>query len=383
MLLDQISLLTAIAFSCAALMITMLVSWLGSRANGHLLSWAAGLALTTVGVVAFSTLDDHYDPVMQFAAFALLLSGFALIYGGARQFRHGTMSMPIVFAIWASLIGLTIIAFAAGLSGVATIITNLGSALLLVLAAYEYWAGRDEAPLPLVAVATLYAATAVSFALCAAVLLFDRQFVLEARPSNWAEDLNSIMVIVALTGIGALSVTLSQARTAHRHRREALTDQLTGLLNRRALFDAFSGRKIDSGVAVMLFDLDHFKLINDRLGHAGGDQVLQRFAQIVRANVRTTDTAARLGGEEFCIVLQNLPSRSAGSVAERIRAALEQSATPSGQRTVTITVSAGVATSGGEGELFENLLARADEALYKAKSAGRNRVHSADLRLVA
>ncbi|HTN63087.1 MAG TPA: GGDEF domain-containing protein [Devosia sp.] len=381
MLLDQTSLLTAIGFSCAALTLTLLVSWIGARSDTYLLSWAAGMGLGVLGVVLFNTVSKPYDPTLQLAAFILLLGGFAAICAGAQQFNRGTISLPLLVGLWASVTSATALAFALGYSGIGTAITNIGIAVLLSLAAREYWLGRAEAALPLIANAALYLLVAVSFALCGMVLLADGQFVLTDRPQNWAEDINGIVLIIGLTGVGALSVTLNQFRIAHHHRREAMTDQLTGMLNRRALFDALSGKMVEPGIAIIMFDLDHFKAINDRLGHAIGDQVLEQFARIVEANVRAADTAARLGGEEFCVVLGQMSSRSAAVVAERIRDSFEHASITSPEGPAQATVSAGIAISGAGGEPFEHLLGRADSALYKAKSAGRNRVHA--VRLVA
>ncbi|HWU17334.1 MAG TPA: GGDEF domain-containing protein [Devosia sp.] len=377
MILDQISFLTAIGFSSAALTVTLLVSWMVSRKDSYLLSWSIGMALVVAGVIAYSMLDQ-YVPAMQLMSFALLMAGFTFIYGGAVQFRTGTISIPKVFSLGSATIGLTGVIFALGYSGIATAAANFGIAQLLGLAAFEYWAGRKEAPLPLTLTVALYALTAVSFMLCGLVLLIEGQYVLTARPANWAEDINSIMAIIGLTGIGALSLTLNHSRAARQHRSEAMTDALTGLLNRRALFDAHGAGRLEPGTAIIMFDLDHFKSINDRLGHAVGDCVLQDFAGLIRDSIRPTDAAARLGGEEFCVVLTSLPQRSAATIAERIRAAQELAGIA-----IASTVSAGVAISGVDGDTFEALLRDADEALYKAKSAGRNRVHAPGPRLVA
>jgi diguanylate cyclase (GGDEF)-like protein len=190
------------------------------------------------------------------------------------------------------------------------------------------------------------------------------------------------VLIVDITGIGAVSLTLNQSRWARHHRREAMTDGLTGLLNRRALFAAMD-TPLQPGAAVIMFDLDHFKSINDQLGHAAGDAVLEGFAALVKSELRRDDLAARVGGEEFCVVLRDLSKRSAAGVAERIRAGLAATRTPTERGVAETTLSAGVAISSVDGEPFEVVLKRADDALYAAKSAGRNRVHAPAPRLVA
>lgn len=380
--LDQLSLLTAIAFSSAALTITLFVGWLGARHDSYLLSWSIGLSLVVAGVVLFGMLAEGYSAGLNFASFALTQGGFAFIYAGAVQFRAKPMPMAAVAIMGTGLIALTGVAFLAGLSGLGTIFANLGMALLMAMSAYQYWDGRAESRLPMVSNAALYAIAAVSFVLCAGVLAFEQRWILTAQPRNWAEDINAIVLIVGITGIGAVSLTLNQSRWARHHRREAMTDGLTGLLNRRALFAAMD-TLLRPGTAVIMVDLDHFKSINDQLGHATGDAVLEGFAALVRAELRYDDVAARLGGEEFCIVLRDLTGRSAAGVAERIRAGFEAARFPTDRGDAETTLSAGVAISGVDGEPFETVLKRADDALYAAKGAGRNRVHAPTPRLVA
>lgn len=131
-----------------------------------------------------------------------------------------------------------------------------------------------------------------------------------------------------------------------------------------------------------MFDLDHFKQVNDRLGHAEGDRVLQRFAGVLQRELRHTDIASRIGGEEFCVVLNAIEQDAARTIAERIRqgfADLELAIADTG---LMATVSIGLAMSTGDEE-FSSLLNRADAALYQAKNGGRNQVRLAALRLVA
>lgn len=158
--------------------------------------------------------------------------------------------------------------------------------------------------------------------------------------------------------------------------RAAATDPLTGLANRRA-FDAALQRQKDGGGAigghVALFDLDHFKGINDRFGHAVGDAVLQTFARVARASVREGDLVARLGGEEFGIVLANAGRDQAQLVCDRLRAAFAATPTPAGAAPVLVTASAGVAAIRAAVPVADTL-EQADAALYEAKRAGRNRL---------
>jgi len=380
-LLDQTSLLISIGFSASALMLTLVLTWLGTRSDRYLLTWAVGLALIVGGVLLYG-LVEIYDPALQYASFSLMFAGFAAIWVGAAQFRSVDGPVNAAIFAWIGVTAVMGLAFVAGLSGVGTMIANIGCAAFFGLAAREHWLARAESPLPQIAMAGLYTLTVVSFVLCAIALVLDGNFVLTARPSNWAEDLNSISIIVVLPAAGAVAMALHQLRGTAAHRLLAMTDSLTGLLNRRALFDLAGHDALPTGDAVVMLDLDGFKAINDRFGHAVGDDVLRRFATIVRRSIRDTDTAARLGGEEFCLILRGLDPAGAQSATERIRAELE--ATPAlAPDYGSPTVSAGIAISSALGDSFDRLLREADERLYRAKDAGRNRVFGPSRRLAA
>lgn len=163
----------------------------------------------------------------------------------------------------------------------------------------------------------------------------------------------------------------------------AVTDQLTGLHNRRYMMGqlkALCARAAQGGdpVAVLLLDIDHFKLVNDGYGHDVGDEVLREFAVRLATKVRAIDLACRYGGEEFAIVMPGARLEDAHRVAERIRLHLGGEAihVSGGSNLLSVTISVGVAVSTGEGDLPDLLLKRADEALYEAKAGGRNRVIS-------
>ncbi len=161
----------------------------------------------------------------------------------------------------------------------------------------------------------------------------------------------------------------------------ALTDELTGLYNRRYLYahlDELVARVSHEGpgTALLLFDIDHFKQVNDSHGHAAGDDVLRELAQRALNSVRGVDLVARLGGEEFVVVMPETGLAIAAAVAERLRFAIASqpfTIRSSGER-LPVTVSIGATTTGSGGDDRDRLLERADQALYSAKSAGRNRV---------
>ncbi|MDX1946439.1 MAG: GGDEF domain-containing protein [Pirellulaceae bacterium] len=152
------------------------------------------------------------------------------------------------------------------------------------------------------------------------------------------------------------------------------TDPLTGLCNRRALDETLVNLlqmldRYGTGFAIAIFDIDHFKQINDTFGHLHGDRVLQQVATLLDQSIRETDTVARFGGEEFVALLPATDLHGAGVFAERIRVTVE--------RLARVTISGGV-TMAISGDDSRSLLARADEALYGAKADGRNTVFQHD-----
>jgi diguanylate cyclase (GGDEF)-like protein len=165
-----------------------------------------------------------------------------------------------------------------------------------------------------------------------------------------------------------------------RLRDSATRDPLTGLYNRRCLEERMPGeiayaRRHRRPLAVLLFDVDHFKAVNDRYGHLAGDAVLIAIARLVQQSVRTEDLVVRYGGEEFLILGRSLDGKGAGVFAERLRALVEALPISYGEQRIGVTISVGVAIGPNEADRDgTTLLRRADEALYEAKRRGRNRV---------
>jgi diguanylate cyclase (GGDEF)-like protein/PAS domain S-box-containing protein len=160
--------------------------------------------------------------------------------------------------------------------------------------------------------------------------------------------------------------------------RLSTTDPLTGLSNRRhfdaaAQLEILRARRHHRPLSAVMLDVDHFKLVNDTHGHAAGDRVLVALAGLCVAMSRRTDLKARLGGEEFCLLLPETSAASAHQVAERIRTGLQALPFEEAGRSFRVTVSMGVAGYADE-ESVDALMARADRALYQAKDSGRNRV---------
>lgn len=337
------------------------------------MTWAAGMGVIVVAVVCFGIYEATLSPIAGVVACFLLTAAFAVAWAGQVQFRDGNLPLRETVGLMLAVSIPGAAAFALGYEGAAYIIVNSVAAGLLVYMGWRFWQIRQESPAALMTIAGLHYMLGISFALCGLVVAWEGQLQREGMPQNWAEVLNLICSVIAITGIGGLFTTIYQERIARAYKVNSLTDALTGLANRRAVYDAFDASDVPVDTGVSIFDLDDFKGVNDRYGHGFGDQVLIRFARVLEQETRADDIVARLGGEEFCVI-----SRGAGegafAIAERIRAKFMAIVHTRGERHITCTVSAGVAIVEKDGCSLDTILRKADNALYLSKRNGRNQV---------
>lgn len=235
----------------------------------------------------------------------------------------------------------------------------------------------------------LAARTAMFISFIVALLTFTPIFVAMAfnlRP-NWGQEFTTTMPVLALSQVVyiVLLLAISDLRASF-HRTSArlqvaqelaLSDALTGVGNRRALQEHLrAGLSVaergQQPTSIILMDIDHFKPINDKHGHSGGDQVLVQMAQLLTDQLRASDRLGRWGGEEFMVVAQATPMHAALELAERIRKAVAAFEFAHGD---PVTLSLGV-TQTLPGDTADSLVHRADKALYRAKNGGRNRVEA-------
>jgi diguanylate cyclase (GGDEF)-like protein len=198
--------------------------------------------------------------------------------------------------------------------------------------------------------------------------------------SIWVTVFSVELVLYAIGTVFIIFMLVSD-RAVTAHKTAASVDPLSGMLNRRGFAEACSRvieREAAAGrpVTVLIFDIDHFKSINDRFGHPAGDEILKLFSTVVVSNLRISDLSGRIGGEEFAALLP-CSLEEGVLVAERVREAFEASGIVCEEGAVDTTVSIGVA-GGPAGTDLEVLLAAADTALYQAKRTGRNRVEAAE-----
>ncbi len=252
-------------------------------------------------------------------------------------------------------------------------------AIYAALTANELWSERRrklQKRWPAVAVPVLH-----GFVLMLPILLGD---FLRSQDENFSTSIwvTAFAIELVLYAVGTVFIIfmLVSERTVSVHKTAASIDPLTGMFNRRGFAEATSRmieREANAGrpVTVMIFDIDHFKSINDRFGHPAGDEVLKLFAAVVANTLRITDLSGRIGGEEFAALLP-CSMDEALIAAERVREAFAASGIAVDDAPVETTVSIGVAGGPALTEL-DVLLAAADTALYQAKRGGRNRVQAA------
>ncbi|MCA1900316.1 MAG: diguanylate cyclase, partial [Chloroflexi bacterium] len=188
--------------------------------------------------------------------------------------------------------------------------------------------------------------------------------------------------LLARIASGKRILTLERQLTEARQQVEVLArhDGLTGLLNRRSIEECaeaefkMTARK-ERPMSVILLDVDHFKNVNDQFGHAAGDQTLRQIAKTLKENLRDYDRVGRWGGEEFILILPDTELKDAVKAAERLRTQIEQTEIPlENEKTISVRVSLGVACTIDGFPSLSKLIDAADQALYKAKQNGRNRV---------
>jgi diguanylate cyclase (GGDEF)-like protein len=371
----------------AMLGLLLLFAWI-QNSNIHAVAWwGCAHLLRASSVVLFGMYGTVSDAISIDLANAVLFTAFAVTWSGARVF-DGRPIEPMYLVGGAVLWILACRAPFIVDSLEAKILLSSGIITAYTWAtAYEFWRGRSE---PLV---SRWPAIFLLFAHGALFLLRTPiSLVLPWSPANQVFDsvwltVLSFEALLFTIAIAFILLAMAKERTELRHKTAALIDPLTGIANRRAFLEevgALSKRQEAEGrsVAVLLADLDHFKSINDRFGHAVGDHVLQIFAAVANAKLGPQDLIGRLGGEEFAIVLYDAGRDKGLAIGERIRLAFETAAAEVDGRPIGGTVSMGMVVA--EANLFDipALLAQADEALYCAKERGRNRVEVASLQLV-
>jgi GGDEF domain-containing protein len=352
MLLDVPTLFIVSIFVTTILGLFLLFAWVQDRSIRALAWWGAAYLIAGISVAIYTMQDSATSAFSLAIGNALLFVACGVIWSGARLF-HGREVRPLwMFAgAIAWLIALTFPGFVESSAG-RIVLSSVAIAAYTFLTAMELWGGRRERLLsrwPAVAVLVLQAA--VFLVPIPIVLLAPGEENLADFAHGWF-GIFALETLLYAIATAFIVLTMAKERSEKIHRTAATIDPLTEIFNRRALLDA--GRRVLARIpwekqpaAVLMFDLDHFKKINDRFGHAVGDRALQTFAQTLS---------------------------SALVAAERVRAAFEEAAKEIDGLPVGGTVSIGAAATDEPECDIDKLLGEADKALYAAKTSGRNRV---------
>ncbi|MDP2408664.1 MAG: GGDEF domain-containing protein [Pseudolabrys sp.] len=354
----------------------LILTWLQQPAARALAWWGSAYMVAAAAMAVWASPAPFVELPRDLSA-ALIFVACGLLWNGVRLFHGRAVAWGGIAA--GAIVWLVLCQFPALQQG-----TIAHAALgVLIVAVYtalivtEFWRERR---------ATRYSRSGTVMMTClhAVVLLVPltvRVLLPDLFFSNWLA-LVALETIVYAVGIAFIMLLIVKDHDVNVQRTVANTDHLTGLLNRRAFMERSLALCAQQGarglpVTLLMFDLDHFKSINDRFGHATGDDVLRLFAQVVRTGTRASDISGRLGGEEFAAILPGSLAVVA-QVAERIRAGFEAVGVTVGPHAIGATLSIGAATSYAPVTSIDGLMARADAALYQAKHGGRNRMHAAD-----
>ena len=385
MLLDPTTLMVLTIIIATTVGGLLIFAYAQNRAHPALAMWGVADLAGALGTALLMTRGIAPNVISIGLANTVLIACYAIIWAAGRAFT-GRRQRPLLMGA-GTMLWLVACAFPQFYqSPQLRVILFSGIIVAYTLAAArELWRYRDEhllSRLPTVAWLVLHASFYVT-RLCMA-LVFPVPSSAQIVQTTWIA-LFSFESIIHVIAIGFLQLSMAKERSELVQRRAASTDELTGVTSRRRFLEEGEVRLAAAmrqrlPVALLLVDLDHFKRINDGHGHHIGDRVLQVFAKRAVEVLRPSDLFGRIGGEEFAVLLSNTSPESALAVAERFREAIEQIEFCDGEAPVHLSVSVGVATATGFGCELGEMLRQADQALYGAKSAGRNCVQQRKLR---
>ncbi len=340
-------------------------------------SW--GLANLVIGLALLAFMYERHLPDLLTILLpnALLVLGFSLRWRAARQFemrdvpRHATWIPAVVFVALCALPSVYS-SYASVYAVVNVLLTSLAAGCT-----FEFWRDREDRKLSRIGMILAYGVLTGMFAARTAQGLLAGDGMARHLPDDAILTVHLSVALFHITASGAFALALAYERDARELRRLASRDGLTGLLNRGA-FEAEARCFLERGpqipFAFAIFDLDHFKRINDRHGHAAGDRTLTACAEVFGETFGDAALIARWGGEEFVALLPDISRAEAAYAVETLRARVSTIAVPAGDSTIRPSLSAGLCHSDCGLRDLDHLLSAADSGLYAAKKQGRNRV---------
>ncbi len=369
--------LAFVAVCIAAMLGSLLIfAWFQQRNVRALAWWGSAYLIGASSIALWGAPSPMYHLPIEFPQ-ALTFLACGMIWNGVRLF-HGRPLLPTA-AFFGAFIWLVLCQLP-GFSEGSNERIALGA---VVVATYTFFIAYELRRERRKSLMSRSAAIVVPL-LHATIFLIPlgmQAFLPEAYAAAWL-TVFTLETILYAVGTAFIVLLMVKDNDVDVYRNAASTDPLTGLLNRRSFLESalnLCARQADRGepVTILMLDLDHFKSINDRFGHAIGDEVLRVFANVARSSMRGSDLIGRLGGEEFAVIVAE-PMQFAERIAERLRAGFESAGITIANHTIGATVSIGAATSYEPVTDIALLIARADSALYRAKNDGRNRLHKAD-----
>ncbi len=361
-------------------MLGAMLMFFGRQENIPALKWWGTAYLLGAASVAIWTIGGaRLGDTVSLALNAVGFIACGMVWNAARVFLGRKPNLPGLVLGAIAWIG-TVVVLPPGDSAMRLTIGAAIVAIYAALTASELWNERRRtmhSRWPTIAVPVLHGAVLMLPILLGDLLrAHDETF----SSSVWVTAFSIELVLYAIGTVFVIFMLVSD-RAVTVHKTAASIDPLSGMFNRRGFAEACSRvieREANAGrpVTAMIFDIDHFKSINDRFGHPAGDEILKLFSTVVVSNLRISDLSGRIGGEEFAALLP-CSLEEGVIVAERVREAFEASGIVCEEGPVDTTVSIGVA-GGPAGTELEVLLAAADTALYQAKRSGRNRVEAAE-----
>jgi len=355
--------LSLVAVCIAGLLgVFLIIDWMQQR-NVRALAWWGSAYLIGASAMALASMPTPLIELPPVVPGALTFLACGMIWNGVRLFQGRRILTTATFIGAALWLGIGQIPGALE-NGHGQILGALIVPVYTFFIAFELWRERHR---------TRYSRAAAIVVPCVHAGIFlvplaMRAFLPSDHNAAWL-TVFTLETIIYAVGTAFIVMLMVKDHHVHVYRTAACTDHLTGLLSRRAFFEnahtlcAAQARRKEP-VAMLMFDLDHFKSINDRFGHAVGDEVLRVFGQVVRASTRADDIIGRFGGEEFIAIVPG-GVESASKIAERVLQDSRRRAQLSRRCYEPVTA-------------IDALISRTDAALYRAKHGGRNRVHIAD-----
>jgi diguanylate cyclase (GGDEF)-like protein len=379
MLIDVRTMLVVLAATSMLMALMLWLAFPGSRDG--LGKWALALVLQGCAWALFAARGLSSDLITIVVGNLLYSTGVALKIVSLLQFqrRRAPAWLPMVLPV--SVAGLFLMLLNDPLRQ--ALLNGLAYAAAFAVIAWLMWRPPHTTSQRIRWLMIITYATAATGFLARGILGFSQSDLLPdpLAPSalqTFSHVIGYMLVISSATGI----LLMHKERADEATRQLAAIDPLTGVYNRRIFIELADmalarAQRMHTPLSLLMLDLDHFKGINDRHGHLVGDEVLKSFVRLVQTCLRREDLMVRFGGEEFCILLPDAALEGALSLAERIRALVEETPMDVNSHAIRITVSFGVdSVRAGEPGSVGMLLERADAALYRAKQAGRNRIAS-------